>query len=168
MIVVLTLVHIGINKGSLAPPLESLIYLDPGGMWAWVSLKSSPGDSNMEPGFRTTAVWYPWRRVVNHGIPNPVWILEIHIWKPVFSLGPEVVLYCDWSNEVIIVWLTSLAGAHGLSPGVRSGSEEPEYLQGRQEQARRERFCEWQFDVFSYLSFAEGIDSIVGILSQWQ
>ena len=30
--VVLTLLRVGINKGSLAPPLESLIYLGLGGM----------------------------------------------------------------------------------------------------------------------------------------
>lgn len=125
--VVLTLVHVGINKGSLAPPLESLIYLDLGGMWARVCLKCSPSDSSMELGFRTTALWCLWKCVVNHWIPNPVWTLEIRIWKPVFSLGPAVViLYCDWSKDVVTMssdsMLTALSGAGGGGYGIWSGS----------------------------------------------
>lgn len=72
-------------------PLESLIYLDLGGMWAWRCLKCSPSDSNMELGFRTAAEWCPWKCVVNDWIPSPVWTLEICIWKPVFSAGAAVV-----------------------------------------------------------------------------
>ena len=72
-------------------PLESLIYLDLGGMWAWRCLKCSPSDSNMELGFRTTVVWCPWKCAVNDWIPSPVWTLEICIWKPVFSAGAAVV-----------------------------------------------------------------------------
>lgn len=58
--VVLTLVPVGINKGSLAPPLEVPIYRD-------VSLgmfKCSPSDSDVELGFRTTALCCLWKRVL--------------------------------------------------------------------------------------------------------